>query len=308
MRYVLTVAVASLVCVAIGCTNFQQQRPRPVGHGGEGGGVTRMPDRPTAQTLVAYLNDNARRVPGFESAVDIDCKQGSDTAPGLQGQISCQKPRDFRLTAKVLGKSAVDVGSNDQEFWFWVGQNNPAYVYYCSYDDFGKQQVKMPFPFQPDMIVTALGIQDYDEKKLYELKTTARTYELIEQTTSPQGQQLQKVIIFSKQQERGDRPQIVGYALRDARGKEICTATVTQVQTASETGGVLPRRIKFVWPEEKIEMSLKMENVKVQSIDPKRAEVLFSRKTLNQFQSYNLAQRGGDNPTSRIRGAMPEPR
>ena len=49
--------------------------------------------------------------------------------------MACQKPRDFRLRAKILGTPAVDLGSNDQEFWYWISKVNPPHVYHCSYEN-----------------------------------------------------------------------------------------------------------------------------------------------------------------------------
>src|SRR5262249_37122145 len=71
---------------------------------------------PQAAELVASLNANSQRVQAVQCAdIDLDCQQGAQTV-GLRGGLVCQKPRNFRLTAKVMGNVAVDIGSNDREF------------------------------------------------------------------------------------------------------------------------------------------------------------------------------------------------
>src|SRR5262245_42219443 len=66
-----------------------------------------------AASLVKYLNDNAQRVQAIQcNDVNMDCMQGSQ-AVGLDGKLVCQKPRNFRLTANLLGQPSVDIGSND---------------------------------------------------------------------------------------------------------------------------------------------------------------------------------------------------
>ena len=81
--------------------------------------------------------------------VQIDAKQGAE-AIGLEGTLFCQKRRNFRLRAKALGQPAVDIGSNDEEFWFWISQakdeDNVARVHYCSYKDMaaGKAACRSP--------------------------------------------------------------------------------------------------------------------------------------------------------------------
>src|SRR5437660_3018347 len=69
---------------------------------------------PKAEALVSYLNDNAERVQGMQARVDIDAMQGNQGI-GLTGLVAASKDRNFRLKANVLGKAAVDLGSNDKE-------------------------------------------------------------------------------------------------------------------------------------------------------------------------------------------------
>ena len=75
----------------------------------------------------------------------------------------------------------MDIGSNNEEFWFWISQakddDGVARVHYCSYADMAAGKARMPFPFQPDMIVAALGMGEYDPQKEYTLREDAKTYE-----------------------------------------------------------------------------------------------------------------------------------
>jgi hypothetical protein len=249
-------------------------------------------ERPTVASLVQSLNENAQRIPALESRdVSIDCKQGSQGAPGMTGVLVCQKPRSFRLQAKVIGQNAVDIGSNDQEFWYWISKADPPYVYHCTYDALAKGNVRMPFPFQPDMIVAGLGLSEYDPTKQYDLKETSRDiWELSENTVSPQGQPVKRVTVFNARRLGGTmRWQAVRHELRDAQNREICTAHITEFQQSSETGAILPRRVKLVWPSEKIEMALKLDSVRVAPVAQERAQNLFSRQTLADIQSFDLA-------------------
>ena len=106
----------------------------------------------------------------------------------------------------------------------------------------------MPFPFQPDMIVAALGIGEYDPNKEYTLKEDAKTYSLVEQAVSAQGQQVQKVTVFNKVNVGPGKPQVVAYLLLDAKtGAEICRASVLEVQTVQidrDRKAVLPQKVQ----------------------------------------------------------------
>src|SRR5262249_32834263 len=76
------------------------------------------PTTPTAPELVASVSDNARKVQSVGVRyLDIDCAQGAQSV-GLRGWMYCQKPKSFRMTAELAGNSEVDMGSNEQEFWY----------------------------------------------------------------------------------------------------------------------------------------------------------------------------------------------
>jgi hypothetical protein len=253
--------------------------------------------KPTTTDLVAYLNNNARQVQSIKSTqLEIQAKQGNDSI-GLQGSLFCQKPRDFRLRANVAGQPAVDIGSNNEEFWFWISQGKDddgvARVHYCSYADMAAGKARMPFPFQPDMIVAALGMGDYDPQKEYTIREDKNTYSLVEKAVSAQGLAVQKVTQFNKMTVGPNKPQVVAYYLLDDKGNEICRASVLDVQTVGTV--VLPKHVKLVWRPQQIEMSMRLFDTEVNKIDAPSAAKLFSRATL-RIPSANLAS-GPDTPS-----------
>ena len=253
--------------------------------------------KPTTTDLVAYLNNNARQVQSIKSTqLEIQAKQGNDSI-GLQGSLFCQKPRDFRLRANVAGQPAVDIGSNNEEFWFWISQGKDddgvARVHYCSYADMAAGKARMPFPFQPDMIVAALGMGDYDPQKEYTIREDKNTYSLVEKAVSAQGLPVQKVTQFNKLTVGPNKPQVVAYYLLDDKGNEICRASVLDVQTVGTV--VLPKHVKLVWRPQQIEMSMRLFDTEVNKIDAPSAAKLFSRATL-RIPSANLAS-GPDTPS-----------
>ncbi len=257
---------------------------------------------PDALSLVNYLNDNARRVQAIQcDKVDIDCKQGNQSV-GLAGLMACQKPHNFRLKASVVGKNGADIGSNDQEFWFWISQNQPPYVFHCSYADLARGNVEMPFPFQPEMIMSALGIAEYDEKKHYDLKPNGPTLELSEAAVSPSGQQITKITVFQRQRVPVGKPQVIAHVLKDANGKDVCIATVLDVTIDKTTGAILPQKVKIVWPgkskEERTEMTMRFYDMHSVTIDAERGAKLFTRRDLAGQQAYDLARKAPDGPNA----------
>ena len=271
--------------------------------------AARLPaSTPKPEQLVAYMNSNAQRIRSLESFdLDIDAKADNQSV-GLSGTMACQKnapgqPANFRMQARVLGKTEVDIGSNSQEFWYWIARAPQPYVFHCSYPDFRAGKAKMPFPFQPEWIVEALGMAEYDPGQKYEVRETKQTIELIENTTSPQGEAVQKVTVFSRSQSQGRAPQVAARILRDPSGKEICAATVSEIQVDQLSGAIVPRVVKMRWPAEKMELTMKLNKLQVNGrIDDAQAAARFSRQSLGTLPGYDLA-RGPDAPANAIRPA-----
>jgi hypothetical protein len=287
------IAVASLVALlsVLGCNHLV---PHQRDHGG-GVATDKPAATPTAESLVQYLNNNAKLIPPDQALnctnVTIDAS-ADGTQFGISARMQCQAPRNFLLSGVALGNPVVDIGSNNKEFWFWSKQINPPYLYHCSYDDLARG-VKVPFPFQPDMILNALGLAPYDPAKQYTVQTTDnkghKFFELTEQARSPENKPIQKVTIFNASQvQRPDQPQVVGHILKDAQNKVICAAYVRYVQhVGGENGPIIPRIVDFNWPEQRMKMTMRIENPEFIAMPPDKAAMRFNRQNLH-YQSFDL--------------------
>jgi hypothetical protein len=272
-----------------GCNNFPKW------------GGTRAPDvglpreSPQAAALVQQLNENSQRIQALECRnLSIDAKVRLQPNIGLEGQMSCQKGKNFRMVATFMGKQAVDMGSNDQEFWYWISRAEPPYLVHCSYQDLPSVAAagRMPFPFQPEWIMETFGMSDYDPSSKYEVNgNNPKTIDLIQQTVSSQGQPVRKVVVFSRPTSTSTRPQVIAYLLQDPNGKEICSAHITQTQYDQKTGATVPRQVTLSWPAEHMEMRMTLDRIQVNNpVDRDRAAALFTRPHLANVPTYDLAR------------------
>lgn len=289
MRYLsLGLGVATLLAFA-GCHNFPSRGT------GQPQAAAQLPAKtPDATALVAYLNDNASRIQSIDCReLDLSCRQRLQRV-GMHGWMVCQKPRNFRMGANLLGKQAVDMGSNDREFWFWISKNDPPDLFFCNYSDLETGRARMPFPFQPEWIMEALGMASYGPAEKYQVRATKDTLELIEQTRSPQGAPVSKITVFSRVPARGTQPQVTAHILQDARGQVICAANVTEVQIDQRTGAVVPRKVSLTCPAEHVELNLKLDDTAVNGpIEGQRQAQLFARPVLKGVATRDLAQLQG---------------
>src|SRR5438874_2124719 len=135
VRYVLVLLVAGLALVT-GCKNLFNT--------GEAGRNNHFTAPNTAPDLVAILNKNAAPIQTIESDnVDITVTQNGQPF-GLTGKMAMQKDRNFRLIASAISSTEADLGSNNQEFWFWMKRNDPPDLFFCAYNDLPQAQMKLP--------------------------------------------------------------------------------------------------------------------------------------------------------------------
>lgn len=284
-----TLGLALVVPVFSGCNLLPGMRDRPVSP------AINPNQKADAPALVNYLNLNARKVQSVKAKVDVQCEMGGK-AVGLSGGLACQKPRDFRLRGSVLGRPACDIGSNNDEFWYWISEAKPPYVYHCNYTDMATGKVNVPFPFQPDMVMSALGIAEYDDKAKYELREQPKYWELVQDSTSPTGQPVKRITVFNRMLVAEGQPQVVAHVLQDAKGKLICKATVQKVTTDRNTGAVIPTRVRIEWPAEQLAMTMMLMDVQTNALDATVSAKLFGRSDLTAHDSFDLSRGVIDTP------------
>lgn len=242
---------------------------------------------PQVADLVEYLNKNAQAIPGiYCDDVTLTCHPNAGLPVTLGGKLRCQGPRNFRMTGDSLFGQELDLGSNEQEFWYWIKRGDP-YQVYCSYQAIQEGSVKqMPFPFQPDWVLEAMGMGRYGPADKYTLTAEKDTWRLVEKTRSPQGQPVKKVIVFNSRKAKGNEPQILAFLLLDdATNKEICSCYITE-RIVLPKGGEIPRKFELRWPEAKMKLAIKLDSVSSSTPIP---QIAFVRRPLSGVQSLNLA-------------------
>jgi hypothetical protein len=296
MRLITAGLVLSMALV-VGCNTLPHRRDAAGGPS-----VTQVTGPlPEPAQLVRYLNDNARRVQGLKAEVAMDCKQGNQSV-GLDGKLACAWPRNFRLKGVSFGNPVADIGSNENEFWFWISKADPPYVYHCSYRELNPS-VNLPFPFQPDMVMAALGLAEYDPNKAYRVNDKGKYIELIEETTTPQGQPADRVTVFNRMQVGNPgEPQVVAHVLKDKQGHIIAQAVIHKVVVSRETGAIIPQQVILTWPGQKMEMQMTFRDVQVVRLDPQSQ--MFQRANLGNLPSFDLARRMVDSPGVQRAGAL----
>src|SRR5262245_56383225 len=108
--------VALALAPLAGCETFKgwMDRDRPREHG------TLPPVE--AQKLVDFVNVRAAQTQTLTADVRITASKGGVPIPAtLTGPLTASQPRNFRLRASGKLAGDVDLGSNPEQFWVYMG-------------------------------------------------------------------------------------------------------------------------------------------------------------------------------------------
>ncbi len=125
------------------------------------GSVARAP-RPIAErtldvdAFVAEHNRNAELIESLEAKPTIGVAGKVFTAHA-DGKLALVRPHNFSLLLKSQGAVKGNIGSNEEEFWFWVQNDKDKSIYWCSYSEL--ESSPLATTYQPDWIIEALGLQ-----------------------------------------------------------------------------------------------------------------------------------------------------
>jgi biopolymer transport protein ExbD len=245
--------------------------------------ASKLPEKPddpvpAVSDLLAYLNDNARLVEGLCSSVIIDCRCGHQTV-GLGGMLACQRPRDVRLQVKIFGQPAVDLGCNEEEYWYWLSKAEPPVPWRGRRAEETRSGPRhWPIPYRPEWLLDVLGIAEYDPAKTYSLRRVGAHLELSESVQSPQGQSLRKVIVFHRPKQN-EGSQLAAVVWKTTDGKVLCRAEIKKVYTDRETGARLTQEAVVTFPDERAEVRFALVNPQIGKLPAERAALMFSPKS-----------------------------
>lgn len=216
-----------------------------------------LPANVSKSEVVTRLNENILRTTGWRST-DV-----SVTSPGmpvaLNGRIAVESPRNLRLLMSSLGGNEADLGSNSEEFWFWMRRAEPHHVFHARHDQAHKVQRRLQIPFQPDWLMEALGVIPVNEAQveMFHPASGGDTVDLVGERAAPDGRPVRRVTTVDV-----TRGVIVAHSLFDADGRLLARALFAKHQHEAD-GTVLPHAITLEWPQNGMTLKMAIGRIEV---------------------------------------------
>lgn len=287
-------AVAASGCRTAGLRDLARPGPSPAPRVGQ-----------SAVALLADHNRNARQVVSLEASPSITVNHRALTG-GLSGKLAFDRQKDFsRKNFKLVLKGPMmndvaDIGSNDEEFWFWIKDNKDPGVYYCRYDADGTSPLTSGM--QPDWVIEALGLrvvprEEAEQTRVVPGKETG-TLVLTHTARAPRGQSFVRETVLTESTGRVKEHRV----LSADRKTLLARATIYSYQSKAlpapegETAETvdLPEKLRLEWLQEKLVLDLTVRELKVNpTFSDERRQAIFVEPEIPGVARRDLAEMAG---------------
>lgn len=226
-----------------------------------------LPTTPTLADVANVVNSNSARI---QSLYTTDAEIYVPGLPKARANIALDRPRRFRLRADtLLTGPEVDLGSNDELFWFWCRRNQPPAVYYCRHDQFATSRVRQMIPIDPNWLVEALGIGGFDPGLPHQGPFVLPGDRLEVRTIrdTPEGPTTTSTVIDAAQ----------GWVLEqhvyDAQGRLVASSVLSGHHRDPLLSAVMPTVVKINYPAAGLSLRLDLGHVEVNRLPGNQVEL-----------------------------------
>jgi hypothetical protein len=273
----LLVAVALFASGGASCPQFLREYPSTQ--------ARLLPENAALADVIAMVNNNTARI---QTLYTSDAKISAPLTPPLRATLALERPRKFRLLGDTsLSGAEVDLGSNDELFWFWVRRNPTPGVFYCQHEQFATSAARQIAPIEPEWLVEALGVTGFDLNAEHYGPIPVGDGRLrIESPRQTSVGRVTKVTVVDEY-----KGYVVEQHLYDASGKLLASVLASEHQRDIASGAVLPRHIHLEAPQANFTLDLDLGNLQVNQVFASSAG-LWSLPQYAGHQPVDLANLG----------------
>jgi hypothetical protein len=254
LRWLLLLVTGLFSLSGASCPHFLRQYTNPL--------PRVLPPSPTLEQVIDVVNKNSSQIRSFSTNRASISGKGF---PSLTADIAFERPQEFRLRAGTSFGQELDLGSNDELFWFWVKRSQTPGVFYCRHDQFAASQARQMTPFEPQWLIEALGVVEFDRGLPNKLKILPNDRLSIDTfRNTPEGP-VAKVTILD-----GSQGWILEQHLFDARGRLMARSITSGHRVDPLSGLVMPTVVQIDCPSGQMSMRIDLGNVEINRLSADR--------------------------------------
>ena len=206
---------------------------------------------PTREELIARINDNTSRVQTLQASGSLSIPR----LPSLSTEIAFERPRNLRFKAgtRLLGPE-IDLGSNNELFWFWANQDPSKALYYARHEQFAQSRASQAIPVEPSWLKEAIGLIELDPSGPIEGPIPAgdKVQLRVRQQTGA-GEVLKVLVLDAK------KGVVVEQLLYDPQGQLLGTAKASEHEYHQLDGVTLPHTVDIAIPQAGLQFQIVMD-------------------------------------------------
>jgi len=245
-----------------------------------------LTENPSTGDVIQVVNANSALI---RSLYSTDATMSVPGAPSLRANLALERQRKLRLRAETaLTGAEVDMGSNDELFWFWVRRNPPPTLYYCRHDRFATSAAKEVVPVDPEWLLDALGLVTFDAYHQHSTPTKNRNGKWEVRTSLPSANGLppmSKVTVVDDA-----RGFVLEQHLYDAQGGLVASSLTSRHWRDPTSGAIVPQTIEINWPATQFTLKFEVRTWTVNNLQADPAK-LFAMPSHPGWAMVDLGER-----------------
>jgi len=226
-----------------------------------------LPPSPTLDQVIQAVNTNSSQIQSFHTS------QGSLSGPGfptLRAMVAYHRQRLFRLRAELsLTGPEVDLGSNNDLFWFWIRRNQPPALFFCRYEQYYTTGIRHRLAIDPEWMIEAFGVNEFNpglpHQGPYPLPGDRVEIRTLRETA--QGSQTKITIVDAI------RGVVLEQHILDTQGQRIASSTSSRHRRDPATGLVMPMLVTVKTPASPGGLTIDLGNVQINKLNEAATEL-----------------------------------
>jgi len=191
---------------------------------------------PVPEEILAF-NEINRAIKGVScSGINVYVWEGGFRFK-LKGLLRYEKDKKFRMTVHSFFGRELDLGSNENQFWFWSRRSDEPGLFYAKHEDYYKTRLKTPF--NPLWIMHTLGVDPIAIDGAKILDEPGEDILIAKEGRNSLGKTVLTTTVVDRNSLR-----IKSIVMTDLNGKPLASSEI------KEYSGKFPTRIVYNWFEE----------------------------------------------------------
>lgn len=211
--------------------------------------------QPSLEDVVFVVNANTNRVNQLHTE---NATVRAEGFPALRANLAYARPRFFRMRAQLsqfTGRE-LDLGSNDELFWFWLRRDTRPAVYFARHDQFADSPARDIIPIEPNRLIDTLGLVYLDPAGKHQgpVRREANLLEVTSQIPTPHGDMSRILLVDATY------GWIAEQHLYDANGQLMLSARANRHRFYADNGVTLPHHVEVrLMPGQPSQMAFDMD-------------------------------------------------